>query len=280
MTKKLAVFDIDGTIAQKGIFDPAALKGLQHLQRLGYYTTVSTGRGYASVKYALGELFDTVIADGALILLDQGTRICSKNGETLFAERLSDDEITSITDFIRTNSGLVQFVYYNPEGADRKQQLWAEEQGIVDTEIERRRAFAEGWSGSIGELRDKLLTEGVTQVECRLKSHIVVQNLKLGLAHSPLTILFQDQNMSLMKNNVNKGLAILYAMKELGVEYEDLIVAGNAVNDIEMLDLDAGKRILVGPKDERETVLGYLSRTEAVVQVPSPTHLGLYLQKL
>jgi len=280
MSRKLAVFDIDGTIAQKGVVDPAALKGIKHLQTIGYSTTLSTGRSYNSMKYAMGKLFDEIVSDDALIILEQGTRICDKKGNTFFAEYLGPEEIGHIIDFMRTNNGLVHFAWFNPDESERPQLLWSDEPAKSEAEMERRKDFAEATSGPLAEFKELLLGEKLTQIECRLPSHIFVQNLRIGLHNVPLNIILQDKNMTFIKNNTNKGLSVLYLMKHMGIDYEDVLVAGNAVNDLEMLDLGVGKRILVGPKDERDTVLGYMSETAEVVQLPSPAHLGLYLQKL
>jgi len=53
---KLALFDIDGTIAEKGVVPKSVIEGIEHLHKKGYITTVSTGRGYTRLKEALGKL--------------------------------------------------------------------------------------------------------------------------------------------------------------------------------------------------------------------------------
>ena len=124
-------------------------------------------------------------------------------------------------------------------------------------------------------MQEKLSTVGV-----KLNDFVQVHNLKLAFTHTPLTVIFQDGNIDFIRNNTNKGLAILYLMKHLKCDYSDVLVAGNAINDVEMLNLAVGKRILVGPENERGTLLGYLSEQDNIVHVASPRALGSYLQKL
>ena len=42
---KLAIFDIDGTIAAQGSIPRTVIAGMKHIQEHGYLTTVSSGRG-------------------------------------------------------------------------------------------------------------------------------------------------------------------------------------------------------------------------------------------
>ena len=54
--ENIAAFDIDGTIAEKGVVPKSVIEGIEHLHKKGYITTVSTGRGYTRLKEALGKL--------------------------------------------------------------------------------------------------------------------------------------------------------------------------------------------------------------------------------
>ncbi len=276
--RKLAIFDIDGTIARHGVIDPTAIDGIKHLQSMGYTTTLCTGRGYFPMRNAIGAAFHEVVSDDALIVLEHGARIVTKAGKTVFAEYLGFYEIDYIIDFIRANIDILRFSWYNPEDVSRKLQMWRKDPNDADELHKKHGDYSEIFSCSLTDYKERLMTEKVANIEARLASHVKVHNLKLALTHTPVNVLFLDDNMSFLKNNMNKGIAILYLLKHLHVAYDDLLVAGNAINDVEMLDLDAGRRILVGPADERTTVLAYLSNHESIIQIDSPTDLGQYLQ--
>jgi hydroxymethylpyrimidine pyrophosphatase-like HAD family hydrolase len=51
---KLAIFDVDGTLAERGVVPQSVLEGIKNLHDKGCSTTVSTGRGFVRLKEALG----------------------------------------------------------------------------------------------------------------------------------------------------------------------------------------------------------------------------------
>jgi hydroxymethylpyrimidine pyrophosphatase-like HAD family hydrolase len=86
--------------------------------------------------------------------------------------------------------------------------------------------------------------------------------------------------MEFIKSNMNKGLAVEYVGKHLKVKPIDTLTAGNAINDIEMLDAGSGMTILVGSETDRSTILSYLSNTNEIVMIDNPEKLGEYLSEL
>jgi hypothetical protein len=86
--------------------------------------------------------------------------------------------------------------------------------------------------------------------------------------------------MEFVKNNTNKGIAVNYVSRHLKVPKESLLIAGNAINDVEMLDIGAGIVVLVGPEKTRSEILPYLSQPESVHTVDSPLEFGRFLKTL
>jgi len=237
---KLALFDIDGTIAEKGIVPKSVIEGIEHLHKKGYITTVSTGRGYTRLKEALGEAFDTVISPEALIIVEHGTKIVDREGKIHFGEYFNDREIDHITDFTRSNIDLFRLAWFNPSDVSRKVQVWVADERHVQEETEKRGHYADVFTSSIGELEERLLNEKLTNVTLRLKDFIKVENLKLAFTRTDTNVIFQDSNMEFVKNNTNKGLAVDYVARHLKIPKDNLLIAGNAINDVEMLDIGAG----------------------------------------
>ncbi|TAH32473.1 HAD family phosphatase [Candidatus Saccharibacteria bacterium] len=277
---KLAIFDIDGTIARKGVVLPEAVEGFKHLHELGCLTTVSTGRGYRRLRDVLGKDFGTIVSEDTPIIVEHGTKIVNQDGSLVFGEFFSETEIEHIVDFIRANIELFKFAWINPNDVTKKGQVWCTEQVYVQPETENRGHFANVFHAPLGEFRALLLAEPLSCVTMRLKDHVKVENLKLKLTKTDTHLIFQDGNMEFVKANINKGLAVLYTAKTVGFATEDILVAGNAINDIEMLDLGVGTSILVSPPDERSAILAYLSSPESIVTVSTPEDLGKYLSSL
>ena len=278
---KLAVFDVDGTIATHGIVPSSVIDGMHHLHRKGVVTTVSTGRGYVRLQEALGDAFEAIISPEALIIVEHGTKIVDRDGHTKFGEFFNEREIDHIIDFTRANLGLFKLVWFNPNDIVKtKVQVWCADQKDVQSEIAKRGHYADVFSSSIGELEDLLLTQKITNVTLKLKDYVKVENLKLAFTRSDTNVIFQDGNMEFVKNNTNKGLAIEWIARRMKIPHNDLLVAGNAINDVEMLDVDSKITVLVGPSEIRQTIKSYLSKNEEIVEVETPTDLGNHLLNL
>lgn len=274
----LAVFDVDGTIADKGVVPDSVLKGIKNLRSKGYITTVSTGRGFIRLKEMLGDKFSDVISSDALLILEHGTKIVNSKGEVVFGEFFNAMELDHVVDFTRANIDLYKLVWFNPVDVSQKVQVWCINQEDIDDEIKKRGHYADVFHCSIGEFRDVLLEHRVTNVTLKLKNYVKVENLKLAFTRTDTNVIFQDGNMEFVKSNINKGLAVEYVAKQLNIDSENILVAGNAINDIEMLGIDAGLTLLVSTEPIRSDILSYLSSPEKVVNVDSPRELGEYLK--
>ena len=274
---KLAIFDVDGTIAVDGKVDPTALDGIKHLKSRGCITTLSTGRGYARLKHVLGSSFNEIISDDAIIITEHGTKLVNKDGKIVFGEFLSSEEIEHIIDFVRANIDLYKLAWFNHEDS-QKIYFWCAFESDLDEEIAKRGHYAEVFTSSLGELKERLLKEHLTSLGFKLKEHVKVENLKLSLTRTQTNLIFQDGNMEFIRSNVNKGLAVLEVLKQLNISKADTLIAGNAINDVEMLDIGAGNSVLVGAEDYRKGILPYLSDPESIICVDSPASLGEYLQ--
>lgn len=278
---KLAVFDVDGTIAAHGEVPSVVVEAMHHLHKKGTITTVSTGRGYVRLKEALGDAFEVIISPDALIIVEHGTKIVDRNGKVKFGEFFNDREIDHIVDFTRANIGLFKLVWFNPiDVVKDKVQVWCADEKDIQSETEKRGHYANVFTSSIGELEDLLLTQKLTNVTLKLKEYIKVENLKLAFTRTDTNVIFQDGNMEFVKNNTNKGLAIDWMTRRLKLNHNDLLVAGNAINDVEMLDVDSKFTVLVGPTEIRETIKSYLSKIDEIIEVDTPSDLGRWLLKL
>lgn len=275
---RLAVFDVDGTIADKGSVPMSVLEGIKHLRSKGYITTVSTGRGYIRLKEMLGNNFKGIVSDEALLILEHGTKIVNFKGEVVFGEFFNERELDHIVDFTRANLDLYKLVWFNPEDVNQKVQVWCINENDIDEEVKKRGHYANVFYCSIGEFEDILLKQHITNVTLKLKEYVKVENLKLTFTRTDTNVIFQDGNMEFVKSNINKGLAVDYVAKQLNIASEHILVAGNAINDIEMLDIDSGLTLLVSTEPVRSDILSYLSSPEKVKNIDSPHELGEYLK--
>jgi hypothetical protein len=87
--------------------------------------------------------------------------------------------------------------------------------------------------------------------------------------------------MEYMKSKVSKARAISYMCKYFGIYEHNILVVGNAMNDVDMLNMDTKYRVLVGPDSkERDTILGYVYAPKLLTYTDTPEDLGSFLQTL
>ena len=239
---KLAIFDIDGTLRSDGVIPKSIVAGLKHLQSVGYATTVSTGRGYIRVKEILGKSFDTVISFDALMILEHGTKITDRDGKILFANYFQQNEIEHIIDFTKANEEIVKLLWFNPPDVSKKVQVWALDPKHLPEEIAKRGHYADVFTCSYDQLNERLLAQPLSSATVKLKEYIKVNNLKLHFTRSEINTLFTDENMEFVRNISNKAEAVRYLENHFNLQTEDILIAGNAINDVEMLNLEASKR--------------------------------------
>lgn len=263
-----------------GKVPPNVIAGLKNLRAKGCITTVSTGRGYVRLKDILGEAFDAVISPDALLILEHGTKITNRSGTTVFGEFFSETEIDHIIDFTQANLSLFRLVWFNPLDVTRQIPVWCQDERDVQAEMAKRGHYAEIFTSSLGRLRSRMLEQQLTNVTFKLKDYVKVENLKLAFTRTDTNVVFLDGNMEFVKNNINKGLSVAYVARQLQVAADDILIAGNAINDVEMLDAVSGTTILVGDADTRGIILSYLSNPSQVIGVETPAALGDYLARL
>ena len=149
---KLAVFDIDGTIAVKGEIPKSVIEGLKHIQSRGYLTTVSTGRAYRRMRDALADDFETVISPEALISLEHGTKMVHRDGRIVQADYFGNGEVEHIVDFIQANIAMVRYFWYALPDPEAPYEFWVSPDEDIEAvrkciylflrRVERAHAFA------------------------------------------------------------------------------------------------------------------------------------------
>jgi HAD superfamily hydrolase (TIGR01484 family) len=278
--KKLALFDIDGTIATHGKLDSTAVAGIQHLQTLGYTTSVCTGRGYLRMKHALGDDYGKVVSPDALVVLEHGTKITTRDGEVVFADYLSANELQHVVDFIDANISIIAHVWFISTDPQAPYSIWCKSEADIAEVFKKRGAYSNVFTCSSRELYEKLKQTHVSSVTAKLESFMNVQNLLLHFTRSDINLLFQDSLMEFIKNIASKAKAIMHVQEQLSIPTNRLLVAGNAINDVDMLNMNAHKRILVGDDASAATVLGHLTEANDIIRVQTPSELGEYLLKI
>ena len=280
---QLAVFDIDGTIAhlRGASISQEILDGFAHLHSLGIVTTVCTGRPYARMREALGDSYNQIVSEQALIPVEHGAKIVDRDGNLIVQSEFSRKDIDKLLEFTGLNINIVKCLIYNPANTKIRSQIWVPEPTELEAIQEQRGSYADIFTGTLIDVRDRLYLTPVGNVTLKLRDHIKVENLVLEFTGGSIKAIFQDGSLEYMKSRVNKARSISYICKYFGVYERNLLVAGNAINDVDMLNMETRYRILVGPDGpERNMVLGYLDNHNGLTFLNSPEDLGNFLKNL
>lgn len=279
MNHKIAIFDIDGTIAEKSVIPDSILLGFRNIQESGYITTLSTGRAYQRLRDAFTNEFETLVSPDALIIVEHGTKIVRRNGEVVWADYFTKKEADHFVDFIKANADMIQFASYAPSDPLDRMQIWVKDSERLENTA-KERSYADVFHCSYEELKKRIGMDSISHFVARLQDYIVVENLKLRFTRSDMDLILMDGYMQFIGNLSDKAKAIKYLENHYTVPVANMLIAGNGVNDVDMLNLDAGHRILVGESNTTPMVLAQLQSQTKVVRVASPHALGEYLQQL
>ena len=213
--------------------------------------------------------------------MEHGAKIVDKSGKVVVQSAFTSADIEKLVEFTSLNLDMVTFVAYNPTDTNTKTQIWCPEPADTPDIKEKRKWYADVYSGSLMDVKERLHSEPVSNVTLKLKDYIHVENLKLEFTGGSIKAIFQDGQLEFLKSKVTKARAITYMYTHFGIFEKHLLVAGNAINDVDMLNMEAGHRLLIGPDSkERHTIMGYLYDQDNIIFLDTPEELGLYLQKL
>lgn len=279
---QLAVFDIDGTLTlpKSKTIPKQVIDGLLHLRKLGVITTICTGRPYIRMKDFLGDYFDQIIDDKALIAVEHGAKIVDKQGNLVTESVFAEADIEKLVEFTGLNIDMVKFLAFNPADINEKTKIWCPEPNDIEAMRRERGWYADVLDAtSLIDVEEMLKESPVSNVTLKLKDFIHVENLKLEFTGGSIKAIFQDGALEYMKTEVNKARAIEYMCRYFGVYEHHVLVAGNAINDVDMLNMEAQHRILVGPDGpERHTILGYVYAPDLLTYLETPVELGEFLK--
>lgn len=278
--QKLAIFDIDGTIAVNGEVPEVVVEGLLQIQKRGFLTTVSTGRSFPRVKLALGANFESIVSPNSLIIVEHGTKIVDRTGVVVRADYFDESEISNIVNFMRSNERMIAHAWFDTPNPDEQLRVWVRDASELPKVNSARGAYAEVFHSSYDEFQVRLLERQISSLTVKLQSFVSVENLKLHFAHSEIDCIFQDGTMNFVRNISDKAKAVLFLEQHSGVAVKDMLLAGNAINDLDMLNLSAGRRILVGRHEQVAAVLEQLVNPEQVIRVNTPEDLGTFLKNI
>ena len=221
---KMIVTDLDGTLLNEEKKITETTKNyLNELKRKGYILVIASGRTYSSI------LNITENAEFAkYIITDNGTCIYDKEtNESLLYHKLTKDSISKIIEFYNKDFKYIDFC--------------AEKKGYKLLSLS-------DYNESLETIKENTRKEAskieVTHVAIAMKDNNLVkaiyQKLKNALPELDISLM-QDSftnkmTLEILTKNCSKKNAIKHLSKILKIEKNNIIVFGDGLNDIEMIE--------------------------------------------
>jgi len=237
---KLCVFDIDGTLKEKGKpVGQNVIRWINTLQAKGVRFTVATGRGFPTAIEGTRPLtFNT-----PLIILD-GSVVVSSEKKVIARYPLADLEIRSVRDFARENRDQILFMgFWKNTLTDL----------ILWTDNEYRRKITEELPTvsktflPTGEAVIKeALTEKPTLIFIKTRDKLPVQ------LHYNAT--YNDDTLNFIRQGINKAHAIKILCTELNIQPCEVAVFGDDDNDECLFTSDFGLTVFISKSESKSHI--------------------------
>ena len=226
MNKKIAFFDIDGTLVNvpHGLMHPTqkTIHALNEFKKMGNLIVIATARGEAPQSVRDIDFDGYICSDGHYIRYQ---------GKTLIDEQFSEAQVSKQLDVYKKYRGRPQFHGHN--GA------WC---SCLDDELViRHREMFNGTRKRPTDVSEVFEAKDVEAISCC----VLFDNADdLWNAYheleDELTMVPYDTGLIRMDvycKGFTKGTACEYLYKTLGIDYEDTYAFGDGINDMQMLKL-------------------------------------------
>ena len=224
MAIKLIAMDLDGTLLNSDkLISERNFQALEAARRMGVGVTIATGRMYLSAAY-----FGRLIQANVPLICCNGSLVRSmENPEPVFVRYLAKSAVEELLTYCHENDWYVQWYI----GEDIYARVYLPEYFASYRTVKNFR---------VTEVGDDFLSYTEPVIQC------VVRDLdgRIGELVSEVqrrfpTTIFPQQNtgfsVDLTPPGVNKAVGLEALMKSLGLTPDEVMVCGDADNDLEML---------------------------------------------
>lgn len=267
---KLGIVDINGTIhTDKDGISPKIRTGFRHLWDSHVITTVATGRGLRRSGELLGSDWKNIVSTGAPVSVENGGRLATQDGRNLRYHQMGLTTTESALNVVSTHLADVKFVAYYPKQPDQGAVLWTPSSDATAARAEFIKRH-----GEPSELRNRSLPELARKIAEDQACMLIVNFHIPGMeeAFSDANMVVNGPELNVLEHGVSKGKGVEDIADVTGIPLVDIFVAGNDHNDVPMLVLPVGRKLLVG-----DTVTKNMPN---VVRLSSPEALGDYLSNM
>ncbi|MBI4359405.1 MAG: HAD family phosphatase [Candidatus Nealsonbacteria bacterium] len=229
---RLCVFDIDGTLKEKGKPISAGVsRAIINLQKRGVFCTVATGRGFETMI----EGTRPIRFNAPLIILD-GSAIVTYQKNNIFLRRLKGEEIVLTRNFVEQKSRQVGFIGF-----------WqTDNKGVFIAANER---FEKELKKSYPNIHKNFISsreEFFLRAELEKPSLIFIKTKARLIPPRAANALYNDDTLNFVGRGVSKAKAVNFVCRRLKIKASQVAIFGNDDNDQSLFEKGFGLKVLVG----------------------------------
>ncbi|MDD4187892.1 MAG: HAD-IIB family hydrolase [Bacilli bacterium] len=225
---KYIFIDIDGVVLKDNKLNNELLDVLK-LKKVKY--VFCTGRGY----YRTLDVVKNYISMEDIIIVENGSKILSSNGEIIASYPITDEEVVKIRDIDYTD---IEYALYVPNGTcdyivyDKKD---------FSEKLKHSKLITKNFNIFLNELKNK----GASQLTIKFKKSFNQELFDSYIKAAGLNCSKSEDYYSINHKHISKKSAIENIILKYKIKKEEVIIIGNDYNDIEMFQLDVGYKIAV-----------------------------------
>ncbi len=232
------VFDVDGVLIPPDhkTIPPTTLARLEQLEREEVLWTIASGRNLSMIRLALGQA-----ALPPVLIVENGGRIVTREGETLFFDPISEDHLCGLEGVLRDDA--LEFACFTPRNSERYV-FCCGKQGKPEH-------IWEAFKGAFQEMvfdAARFLAMAIRHQTAKV-SLVTTGPLRFG---AEVNVTFNEGCCyDVNAPNANKGAAARMLAQLNGITAAATWVYGNDNNDVPMFLPEFGRRYAVGAVPDR-----------------------------
>ncbi|KKP69994.1 hypothetical protein A2X44_02155 [candidate division CPR3 bacterium GWF2_35_18] len=255
---KLCVFDIDGTLKEKGKpISKKLIETIHKLQKENIFYTVATGRGHDTTINAISK----ITYSAPYVILD-GSCMIDNNKNTLFISPLEKEIVEQAADFIKKYRESIIFNgYWHPK--DHTLHIAISEKG------------KENLVKEYPYLKYKFYSNNNCFIEDLPKdkpSLLFIKTIKKLELNGQYNATYNDDTLNFVNKDISKKSGIQKLCSNYKIKTKEIMVFGDDDNDLSMAEF-AENFVLVGKGNTK-------LKNQAIEQIEGPKDLPLFLEKL
>ncbi len=242
MTRKLVVFDIDGTLINDDHeLLPETLEAIQKIQQDGHMVMCATGRSLPIAKDVLDEagITDSILSNGAVAFV---------NGERVYSNALDSEALKKLIEI--SDAEKIDLVF----------------NGLTETKLRNEKfqphtkLAMESFGENMPEIeRDFHKREEVFQVVALLDE--AKMRAYEGEFPEFRFVRWHEFGIDILPHDGSKAETLKYVSEKYGFKREDIIAFGDGNNDMEMLQFAGTGIAMANAKDDLKAVSDFVTLT-------------------